>query len=150
MIVTVRRAALVIAAGVAIGACAHVPTGPSVMVLPGSGKTTEQLQTDDACRRMATQEVERTKGGDVPAQRRYDMSYLQCMYAHGYQIPAPGQRPIDTSSSTAAPPGTPTAAPTSWPPTSAQVDCERSGGVWRAALNFCEFPAPEFPGRHWR
>src|SRR5947207_698590 len=82
--------------------------------------------------------------------RRYDMTYLQCMYAQGHQIPAPGQRPTDTSSSTAVPPGTPTAAPATWPPTRAQIDCEQSGGVWRAALNFCEFPAPDFPSRRWR
>jgi hypothetical protein len=30
-------------------------------------------------------------------------------------------------------------------PSTAQVDCERTGGVWRAALNFCEYPAPESP-----
>jgi hypothetical protein len=150
MIVIVRRAALVIAAGVAIAACAHVPTGPSVMVLPGSGKATEQFQTDDtACRQTATHDVERTKGGEVPAQRRYDMTYLQCMYAKGHQIAVSGQGPT-TSSTTAAPPGTPTAAPVAWPPTRAQTDCERNGGVWRAALNFCEFPAPDFPGRRWR
>ena len=151
LMIVVRRATLVIAAGVAIAACAHVPTGPSVMVLAGSGKTVEQFRTDDAaCRQTATHEVESTKGGEVPAQRRYDMTYLQCMYAQGHQIPAPGQRPTDTSSSTAVPPGTPTAAPATWPPTKAQIDCEQSGGVWRAALNFCEFPAPDFPSRRWR
>ena len=30
-------------------------------------------------------------------------------------------------------------------PSTAQVDCERTGGVWRAALNFCEYTAPESP-----
>ena len=30
-------------------------------------------------------------------------------------------------------------------PAAAQVDCERTGGVWRAALNFCEYTAPESP-----
>jgi len=34
-------------------------------------------------------------------------------------------------------------SPSASPPTSAQADCERSGGVWRAALSFCEYPAPE-------
>ena len=151
MIVAAYRAPLVIAAGLAIAACAHVPTGPSATVLAGSGKTMEQFQTDDAvCRQTATHEIESTKGGGVPAQRRYDMTYAQCMYAKGHQIPMSGERPTDTSSSTAAPPGTPTAAPASWPPTRAQVDCERSGGVWRAALNFCEFPAPDSPSRRWR
>lgn len=34
--------------------CVSMPTGPSVMVLPGSGKTFEQFQVDDAvCRQWA-------------------------------------------------------------------------------------------------
>jgi hypothetical protein len=37
-------------------ACAHVPTGPSVMVLPGSGKNFDQFNSDDAvCRQWAAQ-----------------------------------------------------------------------------------------------
>lgn len=39
-----------------LGACATVPTGPSVMVLPGTGKPFEQFQADDAaCRQFALQ-----------------------------------------------------------------------------------------------
>jgi len=36
----------------------------------------------------------------------------------------------------------------SWvpPSTGAQADCERSGGVWRAPLNFCEYPRAAVPG----
>ncbi len=118
--------------------CAPIPTGPSVLVLAGSGKTTEQFQADDnACRQLASREVERTQGGQVPAQRRYDMAYIQCMHAKGNQ----------TTSSAPAAAGTPTAAPITWPPTPAQIDCEQSGGVWRAALDFCEFPSPY---RRWR
>jgi hypothetical protein len=34
-----------------VSGCATVPSGPSVMVMPGSGKTFEQFQYDDvACR----------------------------------------------------------------------------------------------------
>jgi hypothetical protein len=35
----------------------------------------------------------------------------------------------------------------SWVPPSvgAQADCERSGGVWRTALNFCEHPRAAVP-----
>src|SRR5207249_638643 len=40
----VWRRGLLIAAGVATAACAPVPTGPSVMVLAGPGKTLEQFQ----------------------------------------------------------------------------------------------------------
>ena len=37
-----------------LSACAAVPTGPSVMVLPGVGKPFDQFQMDDvACRQFA-------------------------------------------------------------------------------------------------
>jgi hypothetical protein len=43
---------------VAAGGCATVPRGPSVKVLPGSGKTFEQFQADDAaCRQWADQHI---------------------------------------------------------------------------------------------
>jgi hypothetical protein len=77
MIVRVRRATLVIAVGVAIAACARVPTGPSVMVLAGSGKPLEQFQADDrACRQSAAQEIgqpgytsQSSAGSPAPAPR---------------------------------------------------------------------------------
>jgi hypothetical protein len=142
------RLALAFVAATSITGCAGTPTGPSVMVLAGNGKTIEQFQADDnACRQWASRELERTKGGQVPAQGRYDIAYMQCMYAKGNQIPSAARSPAPTTSSTPAPPGTPTAAPLAWPPTRAQIDCEQSGGVWRAALNFCEFPSPD---RRWR
>jgi hypothetical protein len=90
---TFRRAGL-FAATVLVAGCAHAPTGPDVMALPGTSKSLEQFQADDsACRQMAGQEIERSKGGEVPAQRRYDMAYMQCMYAKGNQVPVPGGRP---------------------------------------------------------
>ena len=37
--------------------CVTVPSGPSVMVMPGSGQTFEQFQSDDAaCRQWAQQQ----------------------------------------------------------------------------------------------
>lgn len=46
-----------------LGACATVPTGPSVMVLPGSGKPFEVFQADDAvCRQWAYQQTGTTPG----------------------------------------------------------------------------------------
>jgi hypothetical protein len=40
------------------GGCATVPTGPSVHVMPGPGKTFEQFQADDAvCRQWAGQQI---------------------------------------------------------------------------------------------
>jgi hypothetical protein len=41
-----------------LGACAVVPTGPSVMALPGTGKTFDQFRADDnSCRQYAFQQV---------------------------------------------------------------------------------------------
>ena len=45
----------------AVGGCATVPTGPSVNVIPGPGKTFEQFQADDAaCRQWAGQQIGRS------------------------------------------------------------------------------------------
>ncbi|MGH7385769.1 MAG: hypothetical protein ACREKG_11365, partial [Candidatus Rokuibacteriota bacterium] len=44
--------------GALLSGCATIPHGPSVMVLPGSSKSFEQFQTDDAlCRQWASQQV---------------------------------------------------------------------------------------------
>ena len=148
-----------------VAGCATVPSGPSVMVLPGSGKTFEQFQGDDlVCRQWAAQltgstpgqaSAASTAGGAVvgtvvgaaagaalgaaagsPAtgaavgagvgllggttagashaegssasvQRRYDMSYVQCMYAKGHQVPIPG----GSGPAYAAPPPPPASPP---------------------------------------
>jgi hypothetical protein len=162
--------ALVIATGLLLVACATVPTEPSVMVLPGSGKSFEQFVVDDAlCRQWTAQHTGTTKqvatestateaavgtpsgaaagaaigagspgtgaavgagagplGGpgigaseahsaSMPAQYRYDVAYMQCMYARGNQIPMPrGSQPAYLSppappppASGALPPGVP-------------------------------------------
>ena len=128
-----------------LGACANIPSGPSVMVLPGSGKNFDQFRGDDFyCRQYASEQV----GGVTPNQasissgatsaavgtglgaaagaalgggtgaaigagsgllggalvgsgtasdsgeinqQRYDMGYMQCMYAKGNRIPIAGQ-----------------------------------------------------------
>jgi len=63
------------------------------MVLPGQGKTFEQFQADDAaCRRSAAQTVQAVSGSNVPSQYRFDMAYMQCMYASGHQVPGAGGR----------------------------------------------------------
>jgi outer membrane lipoprotein SlyB len=165
---------LPVTAGLLMVACATVPTGPSVMVLPGSGKNFEQFQTDDAvCRQWAAQQTGTTtkkvahestvsgavigtavgavagaaigaaagspgtgaavgagvgllggtaagagaaEGSQATVQRRYDITYMQCMYAKGNQIPVPkGSLPASYT----APPGPPppaTSAPASVPP----------------------------------
>jgi OmpA family protein len=58
-----RAVAVCLAAGLLTTACATVPTGPSVMVLPGTGKNFDQFQVDDAvCRQWAAQQTGTTTG----------------------------------------------------------------------------------------
>jgi hypothetical protein len=162
----IKSAAIVIAGGLLLTACATVPTGPSVMVLPGSGKNFQQFQSDDAmCRQWASQQTgvttERVSTGNtvtgaavgtllgaaagaaigaaagspatgaavgagagllggtavgassgtsarISVQQRYDMTYMQCMYANGNQIPVSrGSLPGYTAQQTAPPPPAP-------------------------------------------
>src|SRR6266481_7490818 len=169
---TARRVVLPVAACFLLTACATVPTGPSVLVLPGAAKNFEQFQTDDAmCRQWALQQTGTTPneagaastvtgaavgtavgaglgaaigaaagspatgaavgagaglpggtavgagnayGSGVSAQWRYDIGYVQCMYAKGNQVPVGrGSQPAYTS---AAPPPPPPPPPPGVPP----------------------------------
>jgi hypothetical protein len=50
---------------ISIGACATMPTGPSVMSLPGQGKSFDEFRVDDAvCRQYAFEQI-----GGVPGQQ---------------------------------------------------------------------------------
>lgn len=162
-----------------LASCATV-NGPSVMVLPGSGKSFEQFQADDAmCQQWAYQQTgitpQHAQTGNVVAgaavgtvagaaagaaigaaagspatgaavgagvgalggttvgassgyaagtsvQNRFDIAYVQCMYAKGNQVPlprgarpqgAPGPPPPPASSTMppAPPPGPPPPPP---------------------------------------
>jgi hypothetical protein len=71
-----------------LNGCATVPTGPSVMVLPGPGKPFDLFQAEDAtCRQWARQQIGQSTQDDWVAQRQYDIAYQQCMYANGNLIP---------------------------------------------------------------
>jgi len=160
----------------ALAGCATVPKGPSVLALPGSGKTFEQFQADDAiCRQWAAQQIglspqetinQNTATGAVAgtiigaglgaaigsvsgdagtgaaigatsglllgastganagqmygweAQRRYDIAYVQCMYAKGNQIPGvvTRTRPVRRMPPPPPPPGPSSAPPAYYPP----------------------------------
>lgn len=53
-----RLRACAISGGLLLGACTVMPTGPSVMVLPGTGHTFERFRDDDAtCRQYAYYQV---------------------------------------------------------------------------------------------
>ena len=128
-----------------LSACVSMPSGPSVMVLPGSGKNFDQFRGDDLnCRQYASEQVRGVSpnqasvssgigtaavgtalgaatgaaiGGGTGAaigagsglavgglmgsssgrssgeinQQRYEMGYVQCMYARGHRVPIAGQ-----------------------------------------------------------
>jgi hypothetical protein len=168
--VRARAIAVMAPLGLLLAACATIPTGPSVMVLPGSSKSFEQFQVDDGvCRQWAHHQTGTTSGqaaqgsaatgavvGTVvgaaagaaigaaagnPAlgaaagagvgllggtavgashahgayysvQQRYNMAYMQCMYAKGNQIPvARGSVVPGYSSQSKPPPPPPTVTP---------------------------------------
>ena len=105
--------------------CASTPTGPSVMVLPGTGRTMDQFQADDGrCRQIATGQLQREQQRSVAAQQRYDMTYMQCMYAAGHQIPGtsrpgystPGAAAPGTNEGISQPPAPPAGTPPPPPP----------------------------------
>jgi len=159
-----------------LGACATVPTGPSVMVLPGNGKSFDQFRIDDAvCRQWALQQTgttteqtatsstvtgaaigtllgaaagaaigaaagspgtgaavgagagllggtavgaSRAEASSGSVQRRYDATYMQCMYSKGNQIPmARGSQPsYQAPPAAAAPPPPPPPPAVTIPP----------------------------------
>lgn len=52
-----------------LGACTTIPTGPSVMAMPGTGKSFDQFRSDDAdCRQFAVGQA----GGITPDQAAID------------------------------------------------------------------------------
>ncbi len=129
----------------AASGCASLPSGPSVMVLPGAGMSFDQFRNDDViCRQYAYFQVGGTtprqtavesgvtsaavgtalgaatgaalgggRGAAIGAgtgllagsvvgsgvasssmysqQERYNIAYIQCMYAKGHQVPVSGQ-----------------------------------------------------------
>jgi len=113
-----------LAAALVVDACTTMPSGPSVMVLPGTNKTFDQFNNDDHnCRQFAlgqfggasSHQASGTAAAGNPAagtsysgdseygaQYQYDTAYIQCMYANGHRVPAYGPM-------VSAPPATPPA-----------------------------------------
>lgn len=99
-----------------LAACAAIPTGPSILVLPGPGKNFDAFRADDyQCRQYALAQIggvspnqasaaggvtsaaagslagtEAAGASGYEAQERYDMGYIQCMFASGNRVPVSG------------------------------------------------------------
>jgi hypothetical protein len=105
-----------------LAACATPPpSGPGILVLPGSGKTFDQFRFDDAeCRNYAQSIVGKTSEQVGSVQQQYDHAYTQCMYARGHRVPVSGRY------SDASPPvhsaRTPPPPPPGQPPAEAPPD----------------------------
>ena len=90
----------------AITGCASLPNGPNVMVLPGTGTSFEHFRNDDTlCEQYASTQVSAGEGSDSEQelQERYDVAYVQCMYAKGQRVPISGSFSDVVPHSTAAP-----------------------------------------------
>lgn len=84
-----------------VGACTTVPSGPGVMVLPGTGKSFDQFRADDFdCRQFANSQV----GGTTPNQAASDSGAKSA--AVGTLIGAAAGAVIDGSSGAAIGAGT--------------------------------------------
>ncbi len=115
--VTASRVLWLVMVGLLSG-CATIPAAPSVMALPGPGKTLEQFHAEDTlCRQWAAQQAQETaKRATGPlygsaVRQWYDMAYLQCMYAKGNRIPG-----VMSGPPLPPPPGPPSPAGAEPPP----------------------------------
>lgn len=91
-----------------LSACSTIPSGPSVLVLPGTGKDANQFNNDElVCRQFAQQRL--TASPNEPdsreeGQQNYDISYIQCMYGKGHRVPVPGELRYNTEKEWHTPP----------------------------------------------
>ncbi|PPK75563.1 hypothetical protein B0F87_10529 [Methylobacter tundripaludum] len=78
-----------------LNACSTMPSGPSVLVLPGIGKNFDQFHNDDlVCRQLSHTQITTSRqqpDSKEDAQQDYDISYIQCMYGKGHRIPVPDE-----------------------------------------------------------
>lgn len=152
-----------------LAACTTIPSGPNVMVLPGTGKSFDQFRADEReCKSYALESIGGATPGQVASdsgvksavvgtvigaaagaaigghqgagvgagtglligslagteaadasgyglQHRYDVGYVQCMYAKGHQVPVSG-RSYRQSRPASYPPPPPPPPPRDIPP----------------------------------
>lgn len=99
-----------------LSACSTMQSGPSVLVLPGSGKNFDQFHNDDLlCRQLTHTQVatsQKAADSEDEAQQNYDIVYIQCMYSKGHRVPVPGgELMYDTQQEWHPPPPPNTPAP---------------------------------------
>jgi hypothetical protein len=105
----IRRLSLLLGGLWLLSACASLPTAPRVLVLPRVGTPMEAFQRDDReCQDYASRQLPTgvQAGGSSAAtlQWRYDMAYVQCMYAKGHRVPDGAAPPPPPQTVPPAPP----------------------------------------------
>ena len=91
-----------------LNACSSMPSGPSVLVLPGTGKDYNHFHNDDLmCRQLAHEQIVTSPedpDSKEEGQQNYDINYIQCMYGKGHRVPVPGELMYDTRQEWHTPP----------------------------------------------
>lgn len=91
-----------------LNACSTMPSGPNVLVLPGTGKDFTQFHKDDqACRQLARTQVatlQEEPDSKEEGQQNYDIIYIQCMYGKRERVPVPGELMYETQQEWHSPP----------------------------------------------
>ncbi|MGZ5011096.1 MAG: hypothetical protein ACXV74_09080 [Methylobacter sp.] len=91
-----------------LSACSTMPSGPSVLILPGTGKNFDQFHNDDLmCRQFAHAQLstsQKEPNSAEEGQQNYDIIYIQCMYGKGHRVPVPGELMYDTQQEWHPPP----------------------------------------------
>jgi len=97
--IKLRTTAVALTGAVLLGACVELPTAPTVAVMPSPYKPFEVFQSDDqVCRGFAYQQIGGKPSSGTAStsnsnlsyyglQYQYNLSYQQCMYSKGNQIP---------------------------------------------------------------
>jgi hypothetical protein len=105
----IRGLSLLLGAWWLLTACAALPTGPHVLVVPRAGTPLEDFQRDDReCQGYASRQLPTGAQAGASAaatlQWRYDMAYVQCMYAKGHRVPDSAAPPPPPQTVPPAPP----------------------------------------------
>lgn len=91
-----------------LSACSTMPSGPSVLVLPGTGKNFDQFHNDDLmCKKLVHAQLaisQKEPDSKEEGQQNYDIGYIQCMYGKGHRVPVPVDLMYDTQQEWHSPP----------------------------------------------
>ncbi len=98
--------------GAAVGTVLGAALGAAIGAAAGSPATGAAVGAGAGLLGGTAIGASNAEGASISVQRRYDMTYMQCMYAKGNQIPvARGSQPTYTSPAPPPPPPPPASSP---------------------------------------